>query len=185
MQLKIVYRTPTGSPRRLTVHPLGLVQRGPVSYLVATTFDYDDAVLYALHRIKSASCLDADVKKPEGFDIRRYAEEQGHFGSGKPITLKARVSDYLAAILAETPLGENQNLSSSDVEGWRLLTAKVRDTWQLRWWILSHADSMRIERPAALRKDIAAAIRRAAALNAPSAAPVHRSSIHRAVRLDE
>lgn len=34
------------------LHPLALVVRGPVTYLVATASDYPDVRLYALHRIQ-------------------------------------------------------------------------------------------------------------------------------------
>jgi|GEM_PF-2596115 len=36
---------------RLTLHSLRLVQRGPVSYQVTTTFGYRDLRLYAVHRM--------------------------------------------------------------------------------------------------------------------------------------
>jgi predicted DNA-binding transcriptional regulator YafY len=34
-----------------TLHPLSLIQRGPVTYLVATAFKYTDIHLHVLHRI--------------------------------------------------------------------------------------------------------------------------------------
>ncbi|MDP2430754.1 MAG: WYL domain-containing protein, partial [Pseudomonadota bacterium] len=47
----------------LTLNPLGLVQCGPVSYLVATAFAYMDARLYAVHRITGAKRLPPGVRQ--------------------------------------------------------------------------------------------------------------------------
>ncbi len=154
-QIEIVYRAAEGSPKKLTVHPLGIVQRGPATYLVATTFDYDDIVMYALHRIQSAARLHFDARKPEGFTMEQYAEQQGHFGSGKFLNLKVRVNAHLAAILDETPLDARQTIAEADAKGWRLLTAKLRDTWQLRWWILSQGDRLEVVKPIRLREEVA------------------------------
>ncbi|MGV1098741.1 helix-turn-helix transcriptional regulator [Thiovibrio sp. JS02] len=44
-QIEVLYHSPTREePTSLILHPLGLVQRGPVTYLVATAFEYDDIV---------------------------------------------------------------------------------------------------------------------------------------------
>ena len=37
-------------PKELKLHPLGLVQRGPVTYLIATAFHYEEPRPFALHR---------------------------------------------------------------------------------------------------------------------------------------
>ena len=39
-----------------------------------------------------------------------------------------------------------QKLSKPDPQGWRTLTARVRDTWQLHWWILSQGDRLELLR---------------------------------------
>ena len=35
-----------------------------------------------------------------------------------------------------------------------LLQGTVPDTWELHWWILSHAGSIRIDKPSTLRESI-------------------------------
>ncbi|WP_157705952.1 WYL domain-containing protein [Shewanella bicestrii] len=44
-------------------------------------------------------------------------------------------------------------LSKIDDE-WCLLTATVIDSWQLRWWIMSHAVSVEVLEPTALRENM-------------------------------
>lgn len=153
-QVRVLYRASGGPPRELVLHPLGLIQRGPASYLVALTFDYDDVLLYALHRIDSATRLYEPARKPEEFNLQEYAEEQGHFGSGKGLMLKARVSPHLALILGETPLHAKQTLSDADEAGWHRLSARVRDTWQLHWWLLSQGDRIEVLGPKRLRRAV-------------------------------
>ena len=150
-QIEVAYRNWSGKLENLVLHPLGLMQRGPASYLIAMCFGYDDPRPYPLHRMRSAKRLYLDARKKDGFSIEQYAQEQGHFGSGKIITFKARVRDHLIRVLQETKLEAKQELSEPDAEGWCLLTARLRDTWQLRWWVLAQEKSIEMIRPVGLR----------------------------------
>lgn len=152
-QIEVDYRNFAGKQEKLVLHPLGLMQRGPASYLIALCFNYDDPRPYPLHRMRSAKRLHLDARKKEGFTIGDYAEEQGHFGSGKMTTFKARVRDHLIRILDETKLDAKQTLSKPDAEGWCLLTARVRETSQLRWWILAQEGSIKVIQPSKLRNN--------------------------------
>jgi len=44
-----------------------------------------------------------------------------------------------------------------------LVKATVGDTWQLRWWVLSQGDAVRVLRPARLRREIVQQLRAATA----------------------
>lgn len=161
-QLEVSYRSAGGDGARSILHPLGLVQRGPVSYLVATAFGYDDVRLYAAHRIQAATITDAAVVRPEGFDLDDYiARGAMQFGAGATLRFEARVSEELAAILEETPLSPDQIVLRNG-EG-QLLTATVPESWQLRWWILSQGSAIEVLAPAALRDEIGRQLGAAAA----------------------
>jgi len=148
------------SPTRL--HPLGMVNRGPVSYLVATAWKYDEVLLYAMHRISRAERTYEACRRPKNFNLDEYIDSGAlQFGSGKEIRLKAQVSEDLGRILSESPLSEDQVLKGGK------LTATVRDTWQLHWWILSQSDSIKVESPAVLRNAIVKDMQRALKLYAP------------------
>ena len=150
-QIEVAYRNWSGKQEKLVLHPLGLMQRGPASYLIALCFGYNDPRPYPLHRMRSAKRLHLDARKKEGFNIADYAEEQGHFGTGKMITFRARVRDHLPRVLEETKLEAKQTLSKPDSEGWCQLTARLRDTWQLRWWVLAQEKSIEVIMPPHLR----------------------------------
>lgn len=155
MQLGVTYQRPDAEvPQSLRLHPLGLVQRGPLTYLVATAFDYSDVRIFAVHRIRAAKKVNEPANQPKGFSLDDYI---GHgamqFGNGKTIEVVALVSEWLSAILAETPLSADQKLQRKGEKF--QLTASMDDSWQLRWWILSQGVGITILKPVGLRGEIA------------------------------
>jgi len=148
-----------GKQKRL--HPLALVIRGAVTYLIATAFEDTEVHLYALHRIHQATCTGEPVKRPVDFDLDEYIQAGGlHFGNGKTIRLNALISPWLSRILEETPLSKDQKLKSDGEQV--KLTATVADTWQLDWWIMSYGDHIEVTAPAALRRKIGESLAAAA-----------------------
>lgn len=161
-QLEITYQgIHDQNSRTLTLHPLGMIQRGAVNYLVATAFQYQDVRLYALHRIQSASILDAPVHRPDAFSLQDYATQGAmEFGGGGKIALKATINATLAEHLRETPIAEDQQLSV--VNEAYFLNATMTDSWQLRWWIMSQGPHIVILEPISLRQEIAERLQAAA-----------------------
>ena len=157
-QLDALYQRPgSDAPLRQRLHPLALVQRGPITYLIATAFHYDDLRLYAVHRIYEAMLTGEPAQRPPDFDLNGYiASGALQFGSGESIQLKAWVSEELAHILAETRLSVDMQLVS-DGNG-KTLSATVPDTWQLRWWVLSQGEAIEVLAPTELREEIAATL---------------------------
>ncbi len=97
--LEIAYANPGDrKAKTLPLHPLGLVQRGPVAYLVTSAHDYDDPRLYALHRMSRARRLDTPRRVPPGFTLDACLAA-GHldFAPGEPIIL-TRNPKWIAAI---------------------------------------------------------------------------------------
>lgn len=160
-QIAVTYQGMSEKVLELRLHPLGLITRGSVVYLVATANDYSDIRLYALHRFKSAIRTFEKLKPQKSFSLDQYVEEGAlQFGDGEPLELIALVSDELARLLGETPLSKDQTLKLKKDE-W-IVNATVLDTWQLRWWILSQGVGIRIMKPARLVKEVASTLRSAA-----------------------
>lgn len=88
--------------KEYTLHPLAIVQRGVSSYLVACVDPYDDPLLFALHRMNSASIRDdKQCKPPEGFTLKRYLEEGAlQFSEGNTFELTAVINANLAMHLS-------------------------------------------------------------------------------------
>lgn len=146
------------------LHPLAVVQRGPITYLVATTFNYPHIRLYALHRFDYVELTDTPINRPADFDIDTYINAGGlHFGNGESISLKIRVNSHLNDILAESPLSEDMECTAVGDEF--LVTASVQSTWQLRWWLLSHADMLSVLGPPELKQGFLETLREAVRRN--------------------
>lgn len=163
-QIAVRYHKPSSStPHELILHPLGIAQRGAVTYLVATAYDYSDIRLYAAHRIEAASLRDEDTVKPTGFSLEAYVAAGAlQFGSGEQIDLTARINQTLASILEETPLATNQQITMEGADRF-LLNASVVDSWQLRWWILSQGANIEIISPPEIREKTRETLNRALA----------------------
>jgi len=153
-QLEISYHAlGNEEANRQVIHPLGLVQKGPVTYLVATAFAYDDIRIYAVHRIVTAERTGEPCNRPKDFTLDQYIKDGGmSFGDGDFIKLKASVSDYIAQILLETPLSEDMKITRKN--GKYFLSSTVADTGQLLWWILSLGDGIEILGPKKIRDSI-------------------------------
>ena len=111
LQLRVSYRKRgSETPEKYRIHPLGLLLRGPVTYLVCTINDYDNPVMLALHRILWARLADQKSSTPRGFTLQGYIEAgggefpTGEPGSGQFIRLDAEFSSKVGQHLKETPL---------------------------------------------------------------------------------
>lgn len=138
-----------------TVHPLGLVQRGLVTYLVCTLFLYTDVVLLVVHRIQSAVMHDEPASCPKDFDLDVYAGGGAvHFGQDTDdVRLVAHFRVETGDHLLETPLSRDQ-VVSAPVDGWMRVEATVRDTPQLLWWLQAFGDRVRVDAPNHVRAAI-------------------------------
>lgn len=147
-----------------SVHPLAVIQRGPLIYLVCLFADYDDVRTLAMHRVQSAEMLYLASRKKTGFSIDHYIES-GNLGmrNGAPIALKAVFTRRAGEHLYETPLSKNQRLVELD-DGRLELTATVPDTKELQWWLLGMGDGVEVLAPAALRNQIKGMIGRMASI---------------------
>lgn len=143
------------------IHPLVYVQRGPAFYLLCLIEDCVAVKGLALHRMRSAEVLDGPARKPEGFndpaEIDRVVERnQGMGGSHALIRLVARFRREAGLHLQETRLSDDQVVVDRDGDPDHLrLAATVRDTAQLRWWLLSFGSNVEVFEPATLRADLA------------------------------
>jgi predicted DNA-binding transcriptional regulator YafY len=159
-QIEAVYlKRGDPKPVKYTLHPLAIVQRGPVTYLVCTIFKYQDIHLFALHRFRSVEILDAPGARPKDFVLDDYiASGALGFGDGNLIKLEAVFEADSAEHLYETPISRDQVLKPLDANR-TTVTATVPDTSQLRWWLLGFGGEVEVLKPKSLRREIADAAR--------------------------
>ncbi len=159
--VKVEYAPPGKSKRTHVLNPLGLVQCGAITYLVATFSRKAEPVLrLPVHRVKSAErTYDRhSYLVPEGFTLQEFIDQGGFgFNESGPVKIRAWVSEMLGPRLAEVKLSEDQKLQP--VDGGYELTATLIDSWRLRWWLLSKTGDIEVFEPKGLREDIAKILR--------------------------
>lgn len=143
-----------------------MVQRGLVTYLIATAHPYTDIRQFAVHRFRTVEHLDRSAEGVQGFDLRTYlASDALQFGTPEKIQFQAWVSERQARLIRETPLSPDMTLEQLE-DGYRVRST-LSNTWQLHWWILSQGDAMVVEQPDELRAQIGEMLQRAAAAYQP------------------
>ncbi|XOV89794.1 MAG: helix-turn-helix transcriptional regulator [Pseudomonadota bacterium] len=149
------YRRRDGDEAEYLFHPLGLIFRNSVVYLVACVWDYDDVRHYALHRFVEITPINEPAREPNNFSmdahlatgVAEYADP-----GAKHIKLVARFDPYAVQHLRETPLSEDQRLKELN-DGRVELRATVLSTWQLRWWLLGFGGQVEVVGPKGLREE--------------------------------
>ena len=156
-QVSIRYRRRADEmPVEYRIHPLALIQRGPMLYLYCRIFDYEDARTLAVNRIISAQLLEDKAVYPDGFSADQVAEAGvWGFGSGETIQLELVFQHGYGEHLYETPLSKDQEIEEL-ADGLLSVTATVPDTPQLRWWLLGFGGGVEVSRPKKLRGGIVA-----------------------------
>ncbi|OYW38273.1 MAG: hypothetical protein B7Z35_07830 [Hydrogenophilales bacterium 12-61-10] len=162
-KLKIHYaRAGAKTAKEHIVDPVGVVQSGDKTYLVATNPQFQEPATYALHRIEKAARTHEPSALPQGVSLKRFIDEgKIQFFNEGLIDLRARVSKTLGIQLTETKLSETQQLP--EVEGGYELAVTLPNSLRLRQWLLSWAGHIEVLEPKALREDIARQLREGAA----------------------
>lgn len=167
-QLRLHYRKRDAATDTVydVVHPLAIVQRGGLIYLVCMFGDYDDPRTIALHRLQKAELRFEPARAKADFCVDEFIAS-GQFGviAGEPITLHAVFARAAGEHLQETPLALDQLLDLSDPLTVRL-TASVPHTRALVWWLLGFGDAVEVVAPPALRLELAETAARMAAIYA-------------------
>lgn len=160
-QVRITYQPrATRQNKTYAIHPIGLIQRGSVSYLACTVEDFDDPRLLAMHRIRKAEGLDAAARKqpPEVMEAAKAMVTSG-FSDRGPIRLVMRMASDAIAHIEENRLSADQVISETDDPDWMLVKATVNDTEQLRWWLYGYSSRVEVMSPKSIRTTMLSAFR--------------------------
>ncbi len=155
LQFRGRYLRRDGDEVEYDIHPLGLIFRESVVYLVATIWDYSDPRHLALHRFIHCDLQEKKTVPPEGFDLDDYLGKGSfEYGEteGEMIRLKILFSSWAGHHLLETPLSEDQDVSEGD-DGELQIEATVMASGQLRWWLLGFGCYVEILEPKELREE--------------------------------
>jgi predicted DNA-binding transcriptional regulator YafY len=153
-QLQILYPGKNEKPeiRSYIIHPLALVVRDRVVYLICTFDGYNDPRQLALHRMLSATLREEAAQRPQGFSIDQYIAE-GEFGivfNPVPIVLEAEFQRHVVIHLCEAPIADDQIIEDVDEDN-VLLRATVPDSLEMRLWLRGFGDEVNVLKPDFLR----------------------------------
>ena len=134
-----------------------LVVKDGVTYGVVTFWNYTDLAHIALHRVIKAEAMDEAATHLPAFDVDAYIQKEAAFAypsaDSKQLRLQLRINAGVAEHLAERPLSDDQQINPDD-DGKSLLTATVRDTQELRWWMLGFGDAVEVIAPKHVRTEM-------------------------------
>ncbi len=152
-QIYAIYQPRNKDKTEYLIHPLGLVNRQNVIYLVCTLWNFKDIKQLALHRFHQAELREEAAERPESFNLQDYILKDYQFAyplSDKPIKLQALFQRNAVIHLYETPLTEDQTLTTQ-ADGRVLLQASLVDSLELRRWLSSFGSQVEVVGPDELR----------------------------------
>ena len=133
--------------------PLGLAQQGERLLLVCRFDPHDDLRNLALHRVLRAEATPHPFDRPD-FVLDDYIRDGGFgFSNGERIELQLWVAPFLAKLLAETPLSQDQRIEAGE-DGRMRVTAQVLRGEQIRWWIRMHGAAIELISPPGLLTEV-------------------------------
>ena len=143
------------SSKDLRIHPLGLLVRGQIQYVVCTLRDYQDVRHLALHRLTKATVLEEPCVPPSGFDFDSYvASCASRYQSQGPIRMVANFTAEAAEHLKDAPVSKDQVIVDLEEAGWVELSATVDNDQTLRWWLLGFGARAHVVEPPELREEM-------------------------------
>ncbi|PWK37674.1 WYL domain-containing protein [Cupriavidus plantarum] len=157
-------RLDSDRPTSYKAMPVGLVERGPVLYVVATRRSRSGSYRYyhlRLDRFVSAVCTDTAGERDPAFDLEEHVRKQEYFSffPGEKIRIKLRVreDDDIRHLFREQWLSLDQEII--DEPGGFLLCATVTLSLALRNLLMERSARVEVLSPAGLRQEIAANLR--------------------------
>jgi len=152
----------SSTPKSMQIHPLGLLVRGQVQYLVCTLRNYPGVRHLALHRFADVMVLDAPRVSPAEFDFERYVRSTGSkYAARGTIRLVARFTVKAAEHLRDSMLSNDQCMTDLPCGERTELVASVEDDETLRWWLLGFGSRVEVIEPPALRAELRRELREA------------------------
>ncbi|OGT88521.1 MAG: hypothetical protein A2286_08150 [Gammaproteobacteria bacterium RIFOXYA12_FULL_61_12] len=156
-RIALTYQPPWAEePKEYLVNPLALVIRDGLLYLVCTMWDYKEVRHLLLHRMLAAELLEEATPRLENFDLDTHIA-QGEFSYPLHpglIQIEAQFTGHASTNVYECPLSEDQAMEELE-DGTLLVRATVRDTFELRAWLLAFGDEVTLRGPAGLVEEMA------------------------------
>jgi predicted DNA-binding transcriptional regulator YafY len=149
------YRNTEDIIKSYTFHPLAILQRGFITYLIARVNGYEDPRFYAVHRFESIKLRREIKPNTKNFNLQDYLNSGagGFIDKPQQIKLVINAGRELLFHLKETPLSTDQIIKKETATG-TTIEATVMLTEQLIWWLLSWTYNAEVLSPKTLRNEM-------------------------------
>ncbi|MGP1674111.1 MAG: helix-turn-helix transcriptional regulator [Candidatus Limnocylindrales bacterium] len=157
--VRIAYQRGDGTTER-TIGPLGLVLKGGIWYIIAST---DGQVrTYRASRVRDAEVLDARFDRPESFDLAsHWAESSAAYErAADAVTVEVRVLEgrleRLVSAVGQAAVDAAERLDGTDLDGWLHLRLTLSWPDEVPGRLLSVGSGLEVLEPVAIRAEVIA-----------------------------
>lgn len=150
-------------PREHTIHPIALLFRGSIHYLVCTINDYTTPRQLAVQRMSDTRLGSARCRQPPGFNLDDYIATELSIESRGMHRLVLWFDPETAEHLRETPLSKDQTWKPVPGTHWIEVTGTREVEQRLRWWLLGFGKRVQVREPEVLRLEMIEELRGALA----------------------
>lgn len=148
-------------PRRFPYDPYRVISVHGGFYCVGKVPAYRNPTVLAVERIRNLEVTTETFEVDPVIDLKRYEEEAFGVSWEKPMTVVVRFRADQARYVREREWHPTQTLRELKVGGVEL-RLRAGGWFEIRRWILGWGDAAEVVRPAALRREIASVLQRAA-----------------------
>jgi predicted DNA-binding transcriptional regulator YafY len=155
-RVRLSYQSPHGSEpteRELDPYRLWYVSNG--LYVVGHDHLRNDLRVFAVDRIRSVSLTNRRFEIPEDFDFEAFTRTAFNMIWGETQEVKIRFSASQAPYIRERTWHPSQKIET-EPDGSIILTLKVADLWEVKFWLIGFGAEAEVLEPAELRDDVTA-----------------------------
>jgi predicted DNA-binding transcriptional regulator YafY len=139
------------------LHPVGLVYRGRVSYLICSFDNHLENYSYLpLHRFHGVEIIN-ELSEHKDKNVKSVATIVGFLVSSEKIKVKLKFSKTVGGHTAgghlrETPISNSQKITETD-DGFIIVEDTIDDVMEFKWWVRAFGDSVEVLKPKSLREE--------------------------------
>ncbi|TWI63406.1 putative DNA-binding transcriptional regulator YafY [Desulfobotulus alkaliphilus] len=136
-----------------SIAPLNFFEYNEGTYVFVKIDGRDNIMTLALERIQSVDITEETYKRPEGFDPESYLELAFGIVDDEPFVLKVHVARKQARYVRERIWGQGQKITENP-DGSIVIEFKTSGWMDVKRWVLSFGEEMRVLEPERMGKDI-------------------------------
>lgn len=141
-------------PKKYILNSIGIVIKDQNIYFVCKDDDKDYFMHLPAQRIEYIKILNEKSIIPENFNLKEYARDNVQKWDieedSELIDFKAEFDNGIAFMIKESPISKNQIITEKE-DGSIIVEAKIPDSVQLRGFLLSLGDQVKVTKPKVLR----------------------------------